>query len=225
MAERLKNMKKEKKIGKATLWTGSIAAAFVAAIAVFAVMLQMEKNILTKYEKGDIYVAYEQIPKGQMITEENYSDYLIPKKIEISCIPETALSNAEQISGLMAAIDIDPGTLLTQGMFRKLDTVLETMKEPVIAGFKAEDIYQVVSGVLRTGDYVHIYAVTEEGNVEQVWQKIFVQQVFDGAGNTIPNTDTATAAQRINIYLDKADVEQFYSELAKGSLRVVKVCE
>lgn len=218
-------MKKEKKAGKAALWTGSIAAAFVAAIAVFAVMLQMEKNILTKYEKGNIYVACERIPKGQMITEENYTEYLVQREIEISCIPETALSSAEQINGLVTASDIDPETLLTQGMFRELDTVMETMKEPVIAGFKAEDIYQVVSGVLRTGDYVHIYAVTEEGNVEQVWQKIFVQQVFDGAGNTIPNTDTATAAQRINIYLDKTDVEHFYSELAKGSLRVVKVCE
>lgn len=50
-----------------------------------------------------------------------------------------------------------------------------------------------------------------------------MQEVFDQAGTRIANGDRVTAAQRINIYLDKKDVDAFYSELASGTLRVVRV--
>jgi hypothetical protein len=55
------------------------------------------------------------------------------------------------------------------------------------------------------------------------WEEVYVQQVFDSAGKSIPNGDKTSIAQRINVYLDKADVETFYSGLAMGNLRVVKV--
>lgn len=51
--------------GKSRIWAGSIIAALVAAVAVFAVMMQMEKNMLTRYEKGMILVATCGIPKAR----------------------------------------------------------------------------------------------------------------------------------------------------------------
>lgn len=49
-----------------------------------------------------------------------------------------------------------------------------------------------------------------------------MQQVFDSSGNSIPAQDKESSAARINIVLEEDSVEQFYSELAGGSLRVVK---
>ena len=96
----------------------------------------------------------------------------------------------------------------------------------MIAGFKAEDLYQVAGGVLRSGDRIHIYSVKEEGKeASSVWKNVFVQQVFDTSGNRISNEDSDTAAQRINIYLAEEDVERFYEQLSAGSLRAVKVCD
>lgn len=206
------------------LKTGGIIAALISAVAVFAVMVQMEKNILTQYEKGIIYVAIAEIPKGETVTEDNYANFFVQQQLDSSCIPATALRSPDQIRGLVAKTDIEQGVLLTTGMFEPVDKILAAMEKPVIAGFKAEDLYQVVSGVLRSGDRVNIYSVKEEG-VVLVWQDIFVQQVFDASGAAIASGDTVTAAQRINVYLDQADVEQFYGELASGSLRVVKNCE
>lgn len=220
-------MKREQKnkVRKTWIWNGGIAAALVAAVAVFLVMLQMQENMLAQYEKDIIYVVTKEIPEGQVITAENYDTYMEQKELDKGVVPETALKTVEQIDGLAALYDIEPGTLLTLGMFEQLNQVTAQMQEPVIAGFKAEDMYQVVGGTLRAGDRIHIYNVDENGIATLVWSDVYVQQVFDSAGMSISNKDEITAAQRVNVYMDKVDVELFYSELAVGTLRVAKVCD
>lgn len=85
-----------------------------------------------------------------------------------------------------------------------------------------------MGGVLRAGDRIHIYCIDKDkddfSGENPGWQNLFVQQVFDQSGNIIPCEDTTTPAQRVNIYLDNKNVEEFYRNLAKGSLRVVKIC-
>lgn len=227
---RHKRVKKDSAIyrGNSKIWLGSIIAAGVVAIAVFAAMMQMEKNMLTKYEKGMMLKAVCAIPKGQILEKENGGQYLEVCEMDIQLIPENAVTSLEQVQGLVALYDVDAGTLVTQGMFEQVNEVLEDMEEPVVAGFKAEDMYQLVGGVLRAGDRIHIYSVreSEEGVITKcVWKNVFVQEVFDQSGSIIANGDKLTAAQRVNVYLDRSDIEIFYSELAGGSLRAVKVCE
>lgn len=216
--------KKEKRRGASRLRMGGVLAALVASVAIFTAMIQMEKNILTRYEKDTIYTAVREIPRGQLITAENYQQYFKEQQLDKNCIPPTALNSPNQVTGLLAAYDIDSGSLLTEGMFQEVNDILEEMNAPVVAGFKAEDIYQVAGGVLRAGDRVNIYSV-KEGETSLVWPKVFVQQVFDASGTAIDNGDTVTAAQRINVYLDEAEVQTFYTELASGSLRAVKLLE
>lgn len=216
---------KGKKTYKTKLLNGSIVVAFVAALVVFMVMLQLEKKVLTEYEKAFIFVAAENIPKGQMITADNYQNYLIQKELDSNCVPETAVKEVQDVKDLIAVFPIEKGVLLTKGMFVEKNEVTAEMEHPVIAGFKAEDMYQVVGGVLRAGDRIHIYNVDEEGAAHLTWSNIFVEAVFDNAGAVIANDNTTTSATRINIYMDNTDIEQFYSELANGSLRAVKICE
>lgn len=209
---------------RAKLKTGGTIAALVASAAVFVCMVQMEKNILTQYEKGVIYTAASAIARGQVITEENYREYFVEKELDKSCIPATALRTPEQLYGLAAVFDIEPGVLLTEGMFETLEDIWSEMNEPVIVGCRAEDIYQVASGVLRAGDRIHIYFVKDQ-EAALAWESVYVQQVFDASGKSIANTDKTTVAQRLNLYMDKKNVEAFYTGLAGGSLRAVKVCD
>lgn len=212
------------RLSRSKLKTGVSVAALSAAVAVFVILVQMEKSVLDQYEKGRIYVAAGMIPKGQMITEENCMQYFTPAELDKRLIPAAALVNPEQVRGLAAVFDVEQGALLTKGMFEELESILNGMAEPVIAGFKAEDIYQVAGGTLRAGDRIHIYTV-REGEAALAWEAVYVQQVFDASGGIIASTDKFTAAQRINIYLDKGDVGAFYTGLAEGSLRAVKVCD
>lgn len=219
-----KQKPKEEHKSASKLKTGVSLTALVAAVAMFVILVQMEKSVLAQYEKGMIYVAAAMIPKGQMITADNYSEYFALKELDVKCIPDTALTDPGQLQGLAALFDVEPGVLLTEGMFDKMNDILGGMDEPVIAGFKADDMYQVAGGILRAGDRIHIYSV-KDGQAILAWEAVYIQQVFDASGLSIPNTDKSTAAQRVNVYLDKDDIRAFYTGLADGSLRVVKVCE
>lgn len=214
---------REKKLSLSNLKTWASLAALVAAVATFVILMQVEKSVLTQYEKGIVYTASKAIAKGQMITEENYMQYMTQREMDKNMIPDTALTEPAQVRGMAAAYDVEEGVLLTGGMFEELDEILAGMEEPVIAGVKAEDIYQVAGGMLRAGDRIHIYTV-RDGKAVLAWEEVYVQQVFDASGKGISNTDSSTVAQRMNVYLDKRDIEAFYTELAGGSLRAVKVC-
>lgn len=220
-------IEKEEKANKAKkknkpIMPGVIAFGLVASTIVFAVMINAEKNLLADYEKGTIYTTIQSIPKGMVITEENFSFYFQPKEIDKNLISSVSITNAAELQGLIPSISIEAGTFLARGMFESVDEVTDGMKEPVVAGFKAEDLYQVTGGVLRAGDRIHIYNIGEDGAASLVWDNIYVCQVFDSAGNLIRPDDEDTAAQRVNIYLDKADVESFYEAMSTNSLRVVK---
>ena len=204
---------------------GGTIAALVAAVAVFIVMLQIEKSVLAEYEKGTVYVAAERIPKGRLVTENDYSVYFREQETDISCIAASALRSPQQLAGLAAKFDIEPGVILTEEMFESLNEIWEQMEEPVIAGFKADDLYQVVGGTVRPGDRIHVYRVNEDKEAVLIWENVYVAEVFDQTGNRIESDNSNAAAQRINVYLDKADVAPFYAELAAGTLRVVKVCK
>lgn len=216
---------KDKSITVSKFWTGSIIAALIASVTLFVVMLEIEKNQMEQYEKGSVYVASGEIPKGQLLTEDNYMEYLETKEMDLALIPESAILSESLIQGLIAGIDIEEGVFLSKGMFTEVNTITASMDNPVIAGCKADDLYQIVGGVLRAGDRVHIYRVDGEGNTSLLWPDIFVQAAFDQSGMEIAGGDKTTAAQRINVYMDATDVEPFYTGLATGSLRIVKVCE
>ena len=200
------------RLSAAKVRAGVSIAALVAAVAVFVILLQIEKSVLAQYEKGMIYTAAVPIPKGQMITEDNFRQFFEERELDVGCIPDTALREPGQVCGLAAVFDVEKGVLLTQGMFERLEDILKDMAEPVIGG------------TLRAGDRVHIYSI-QDGEAVLAWEEVYIQQVFDASGASIPNGDGSMTAQRINIYLDKGDVEAFYKGLADGGLRVVKICE
>lgn len=244
----------EKEKREKSILPGVIIVSLVVAVVAYAVMLNAEKAALSDYEKGAVYIAAKPIPKGQLITEANAREYLMLKEIDQSLIPVSAITDPTELTDLVSVYGIDQGSLLTEGMFDKVLEITQDMADPVIAGCKADDLYQIVGGVLRAGDRINIYQVDEQAakvessqaqplysSVNETepaarWQEdgteaglvygnVFVQQVFDQSGAIIDSSDTTTPAQRINIYLDNEGVADFYTALAKGSLRIVKICE
>lgn len=211
---------------KNKIWNGTILAAFIAAAAVFTIMLQTEKKVLTEYEKTTVCVTIDDLPKGEHITADNILHYVQPMDIDRKIVPDTAIQNMDEITGRITAHRIEKGSVVTRGMLESEEQITGEMEEAVIAGFRAEDLYQAVGGVLRAGDRIHIYCIDKEeaAGENPVWKNVFVQQVFDQNGNVIDSGDTTTPAQRINVYMDNNKVDDFYRNLAKGSLRVVKVC-
>ncbi len=215
-------MKKEKK----KILPGAIFASFVAAVVVYCILINIEVNALSAYEKGKVLAAGKEIPGGLIISRENVEEYFLEVEMDKSLIPDAAITVREELLDRMAVGSIDKGAIVTQAMMMAISELQGEMREPVLAGFVADDLYQVVSGTLRSGDRIHIYTVdemTEEANL--TWENVFVREVFSNAGEVIAPEDSSTAAQRVNILIERSSVEKFYSELARGSLRVVKVLD
>lgn len=202
---------------KNKIWNGSILAAFIAAAAVFIIMLQAEKKVLAEYEKITVCVTIDDLPKGESITEDNILNYVQTVEIDRKIVPDTAIKNMDEITGRIAVHRIEKGSVVTRGMLESEEQITGEMEEAVIAGFRAEDLYQAVGGVLRAGDRIHIYCIDKEETAKEkpVWKNLLVQQVFDQNGNAIDSGDTTTPAQRINVYMDNGKVDDFYRNLAK----------
>lgn len=200
---------------KNKIWNGSILAAFIAAAAVFIIMLQAEKKVLAEYEKITVCVTIDDLPKGESITEDNILNYVQTVEIDRKIVPDTAIKNMDEITGRIAVHRIEKGSVVTRGMLESEEQITGEMEEAVIAGFRAEDLYQAVGGVLRAGDRIHIYCIDKEETAKEkpVWKNLFVQQVFDQNGNAIDSGDTTTPAQRINVYMDNGKVDNFFTEI------------
>jgi len=128
------------------------------------------------------------------------------------------------VENCLTAIMIPKGSILTETMFEYGEKYVDHMTNPVIAGCKADDLFQAVSGVLRKGDLINIYTVNEElGETYLLWSRVLVYQTFDSGGNLIAPEDTVTAAARINVLIEEGNAEQFYNEINNGSLRMVKI--
>lgn len=209
--------------GKSSYWTALIFASFFAALAVYLCMLYMEKQILKPYEKGIVIAVKRDIPEGFLFTEQTLDTYLEKKEVDLQLIPTEALTDMTQLSGNIARVSLAKGVLLTPQFLENTNMRIADMKQPVVAGITVEDLSQIVGGVLRAGDRIQIYNRLEEDGEWIIWPDVYVQQVFDSSGGLIENEDRTSAAQRINVFLEKKDVEAFYDRMKQGEVRIVKI--
>lgn len=227
-----KNKKQKDPDKKRPVLPWIVLGCLVAALAVYGAAIHIQAQILSAYDKGTVYTASASMAAGDVMKGDEAAGKVAPIEIAAGAVPADAVTDPAQLADSAARYDIEPGTILCLSMFETVDDMVAGMKEPVIAGFRSEDIYQVVGGVLRAGDIISIYTidnVAEIGTAEYVgtlrWDNVRVQEVFDSSGIAISSIDDATPASRVNVYMDKGEVEEFYAKLAQGSLRVVVHCD
>lgn len=215
-------MKEEKK----NILPGIMIIALLAAVSVFFILLNVETNILKSYEKIQCIRTREMVSEGHVVRPEELAMLFEVVYVDQGAVPQGYLVTEEMLAGLQAKRNIPTGSIVTPDMFDVWDEEVAKMKEPVVAGVKAEDLYQVVSGVLRGGDHVDIYTIDgETKEAYLLWEKVLVKDTFDNSGNRILQENQETPAARLNLILEKGAVDHFYELLEQGSLRVVKVWE
>ncbi len=224
----LRNMKKsendktERKFRR--ILPGVIAVSFLASAITFFMLLKIEQNMLQDYEKVNVWITAATLQKSVEIAEENLQLYFQQVEVDKSILPENRVMEPKMLNGARTAVVIPEGSILTETMFVSDEGYRSNLISPVIVGCKADDLYQVASGILRKGDRVNVYTVNEElEETYLLWSNVLIEQTFDQAGNRIAPEDTSVAAARINLLMEEGWTEQFYTELKKGSLRMVKI--
>ena len=201
---------------------GIFVAALITAAGVFAVMTYLQRQALSDFVKREIYVAASDIPRGVVLNEENRKTYLVIKSVDAGSVPDNCTPDAGMIMGLSPVYDIGKGTLLTYNMFTSPKEELDEMDDPILAGFRTDDLSKAVSGSLRAGDVIDIYSIDPgTGDGFLLCKDVYVESGYDGYGNRV--TDEKPAVM-FNIYLESADAAGFYEGLSSGSLYVVKRC-
>lgn len=212
-----------KNISKKSVMTSGLAiTAFIAAAIVFALLLYTEKKVLATEEKISVCIAACEIPAGTDINDVTVKKYFEIKEVYVSAVPEDAMDTAKDLLDMTSVYSITEGTIITAGMFRDSYIGSRWMKEPVLLGFKVDDVYQVAGGILRTGDIVHIYIIDDTGIATLRWENVFIENAFDNTGNILEQIDEGRAT-RFNIFFEKEDVEEFYTSLDSGKIRIVKI--
>ncbi|MDR0949431.1 MAG: hypothetical protein LBM69_07965 [Lachnospiraceae bacterium] len=220
-SRRTKHEKERKE--KKSILPGAVVVAFIAAMLVYFMLISIEKDALSAYEKEMIYVAATDIESGVYLTDSNWMSYFEQKEIDKNMIPPQAIQNEAAFYDKYIESQIDKGAIMTHSMITSLEKITANITNPVVAAIKADDLAQLCNGILRSGDQIHIFSVTKDKVAEFMWQNVYVWQVFDAAGTMILPGDSITAASRINVLLDESTIEHFYSELAAGTIRIVKV--
>lgn len=215
-----KKMKINNKKGAIT--SGLIFTAFVAAAIVFAILLYTERKLLASEPKVSVCVATVDIPAGMEINDVTAKQYFEIREIYESAVPKDAYDNLNFVTGKTGVFSIAKGTIVTEGMLEVTEVGSRGMENPVLLGFKVEDIFQAACGILRKGDRVHIYTVNDSGEASLRWENICIEDSFDNSGMRLNVTDEGKAT-RFNIFMEKNEVEEFYSCLNAGSIRIVKL--
>ncbi len=212
----------EGKIGRKAFGIGIFA--LVAALGLFFSLMMTERSVLADYEKSKVIVAKKTVPEGLLINSGNMNEYFEERETDSNTVPVNALKDTVLIDGMWSKCLVGTGTVVCDSMFSYKSEALNKLKDPVIAGIKAEDIYQLAGGMIRGGDSIRIYSIKDEDEtkVNLLWDDVTVEKVFDSAGNIIDDSDQKTGAVRLNVYISAQDVEKLYENIGEGSVRIVK---
>jgi hypothetical protein len=202
---------------------GAIAIAFFASILVYVILINMEKKAFEASPKELVLMSKMQVEAGILLTQGNWEQYFHEVEMDQTLIPPAAIRQADELLGKATAHKLDLGVIPTDSMFVTPNEQLATMTDPVIVAFGAQDLAQVTNGILRGGDFIHLYLIRDDGEVLVLAKQVIVWQVFDAAGGAIQPGDTLTPAVRINLLMEEGSLEELYTQMTQGDLRVVKV--
>lgn len=197
------------------------AFAFLAAAAVYTVMLKIEKEMLTGEKQISVWVFKEEIERNRIVQDDELKNLVEPVSYPESLVPEKAILETELLPSGKALCRLGKGTVLCDGMFRDVELEVKHYKDPVIATVEAADLMAAVGGIIRKGDIINLY-IFKEGQEIGRYEDVLVEDVFDASGMNIPGEETQPAA-RMNVYLERDEVAEFYRIQQEAVVRSAKL--
>ena len=215
------NQAKKPGKGKERIWP--VLVCLFLAVALFLLLLNVEKRQLENFQKRYVLVAIEDVADDTEITTENVTKYLALEERTMRDIPEAAYTDIQAVTGLYAEGGIDKGSMITKSMFGKLGSISE---DEVLLSVDMEALDQSVAGTLRAGDRIDMFAVYKEADqdvsVAEVLSGVVIERSYTGSGIAIQKEDTTSIAQYITIPIHKNAVEAVYEALENKKIQIVK---
>jgi pilus assembly protein CpaB len=175
----------------------AVLLAAVGAVAVFAYVNRADNRAMAGMEPTQVLVVKEPIIKGTP------ADQLTDKQVGTKELPQTAVvpgavSNLDQLSGLVATADLQPGEQVIAPRFAAAETLTNAQSAPVPKGLQELslqlDSQRVLGANLVPGDTVGVFLTVGQKPTREthlVAGKVLVSRVQGGLP-PVPADDTST---------------------------------
>lgn len=204
---------------------GGLVIPLVFSVVIYFVLLGFETLLLQDRETVSVVTVSQDIPVGTILNETNVGSYVTVTEISKQLAFDGTFSSVEQISGI-TDVEIKKGQILSKSEIRSLDEGYQDMEDAVEISLKAADLSNMVSGIIRGGDYVNLLylgtRVDGSAGILKQMDQVYVSDVFDSSCVRIPKSDTETAAAYINVIVSQETAEEISVAQAEGQLVISK---
>lgn len=200
----------------------AIIGVLVAAV-LFAALVYLERYINTPKHSTMTVVASKEIPKGTVITEDNWKEFLTGKTMDDLYRPKDALSSVNALIGTKTLVDIGKGSILSTKETVSTKDVEQSFTDPVEVSMPIS-ADNADAGLLRKGDLVNfMLSGNSDGSLtaDFAMENVYIKQAFDGDGNPIATNDQTTKASVLQILLNKDDQSVFSKAINSGETMTV----
>ena len=227
MGKRVKNVRipREQRIKESRMRTPDVKVlvySFVVTLTLYALLLFIERTVLSSDDYTTVYVAQTDIGRNTVITADNLGILFAAKERKSDWLPDNCITDISQLVGMMTVQDIVKNEVMTDRAVSAQDRRAAGIESPIEVAMNANNLSQVVGGILREGDRINIWSVTETNN--NGVGKVTAEKICDYAYVTRVQVNAASgndsAAMVINIIIPEEKEQEFNIALGKGTLRV-----
>lgn len=219
--------KKERTISKSlTKWAATLIVGLLAWIGLTAA----QAYVLTDKDISSVVYATKDIEAGTTITKDNVSDYFGIEAVNSALVTKTTYTSLEDVTGRLTT-DVSMGEVLTSARLVDTSKINSSLKDPVEVSFAVSNADGAVNGYIRSGDVVDLY-VSENANVEGetnaktnnlLLANVYIVNSYDSGYAEIPSNDNSTIALYFVIEMERQDAANFYNQISKGDVTLVRV--
>ena len=201
-----------------------LLGSFLVAVALFGVLVGVEKNLLNDYEKASVVLCKTDVPKGTKITKENVSQYFYEYEVDIALVNDTCIKDKNEVIDTVVENSLSAHEILRKDDCTKEAEIYNKFSNPVEASITATNPGDIVSGTIRRGDYVDIAVVNKDTlEYDLMLKKVYVVDAFTSTGEKVSENAEGTAATMLTVVEEKDNLAKFYSARETGNVIVTKL--
>lgn len=198
--------------------------SLLVALALFGVLIGVEKNIMSSYEKEAVVLCKAEVPKGTKITKENAGQYFYLYEVDTALVKEDCIRTEDSLYGTVATRTISPQEIVREGFCIEAASIYAGYKNPIECSVTADNPGDIVSGTIRRGDRVDIAVVNKDTLAyELIMKNVYVLDAFTTTGEKLGDANEGTAATMLTIVEDKDNYAKFCSAREIGNVVVTKL--
>lgn len=211
-------VKKEKK--------GLSVAAFVVPL-LFSVMLIVGLYVLigntTESATVTMKVMYAAVPieKNAYIPAEEYANYFKVCETDVNLVPKTAISDSNVLpeKGLYVQNAVVENQMMLADDLTATDPIMNKYTSyHYTTSIATSSFKSSLSGRIRRGDIVNVYAKNENDTLTLFAQNVYVEKAFDANGKEC--TQDTDIAVSFNVWVTPEEVEYVNTAIMCGDIQL-----